>query len=92
MAVFRISPEDAKFLETQFEPTFTASDIIKIENWHAYLKMLSNGTPKRPFDIATLPPDPGDRSRIEPLKELSYLTYGRPADEVNAEIMRKFQS
>jgi hypothetical protein len=91
MAVFRISPEDAKFLETQFTPTFTASDIIKIENWHAYVKMLSNGAPKRPFDIATLPPDAGDRSRIEPLKELSYLTYGRPADEVNAEIMKKFQ-
>ncbi len=91
MAVFRVSPEDAKFLETQFVPTFTANDIIKIENWHAYLKLLSNGTPKRPFDIATLPPEQGDRSRIEPLKELSYLTYGRPADEVNAEIMRKFQ-
>lgn len=91
MAVFRISPEDAKFLETQFTPTFTANDIIKIENWHAYVKMLAKGQPKRPFDIATLPPPKGDSSRIEPLKELSYITYGRPADEVNAEIMKKFQ-
>ncbi|MEN9551923.1 MAG: hypothetical protein RI935_300 [Candidatus Parcubacteria bacterium] len=91
MAVFRISPEDAKFLEPQFAPTFTANDIIKIENWHAYVKLLSNGQPKRPFDIATLPPDQGDRSRIEPLKELSYLTYGRPLEEVNEEIMKKFQ-
>lgn len=90
LAVFRVSPEDAKFLETQFMPTFTATDLIKIENYHAYVKMLSNGSPVRPFDIATLAPSTGDRKRIEPLKELSYITYGRPADEVNAEIMKKF--
>lgn len=90
MAVFRVSPEDAKFLETQFVPTFTANDIIKIENRHAYVKMLSKGTPIRPFDIVTVNQELGDRERIDALKELSYITYGRPADEVNAEIMRKF--
>jgi flagellar motor switch protein FliG len=31
MAVFRVSPEDAKFLEAQFAPSFTASDIIKMK-------------------------------------------------------------
>lgn len=90
MAVFRVSPEDSKFLEAQFEPTFTSNDIIKIENYHAYVKMLSKGSPVRPFDIAALPPEQGDRERIEQLKELSYLTYGRPKDEVNEEIMKKF--
>jgi hypothetical protein len=90
MAVFRVSPEDAQFLETQFIPTFTANDIIKIENWHAYVKLLSNGSPVRPFDIVTLNQEKGDHTRINDLKELSYVTYGRPADEVNEEIMRKF--
>lgn len=90
MAVFRISPDDAKYLESKFAPTFTANDIIKIDNYHAYVSLLANGTPKKPFDIATYPPEKGDRTRIEPLKELSYITYGRPSDEVNEEIMRKF--
>lgn len=90
LAVFRVSPEDAKFLETQFAPTFSVTDIIKIENRHAYIKMLSDGSPVRPFDIGTIAPPMGDRTGIEPLKELSYITYGRPADEVNAEIMKKF--
>lgn len=90
MAVFRVGPDDAKYLETQFAPTFTATDIMKIENRHAYMKMLINGEPKKPFDIATLAPEQGDRARIDPLKELSYLTYGRPEEEVNAEIMRKY--
>jgi type IV secretory pathway TraG/TraD family ATPase VirD4 len=90
MAVFRVSPEDSKFLEAQYLPTFTAQDILKIENYHAYVKMLSKGTPVRPFDIDALPPEQGDRARIDQLKELSYITYGRPLDEVTEEIMRKF--
>lgn len=90
MAVFRVGPDDATFLERQFAPTFTASDIMKIENYHAYVKMLVNGEPKKPFDIVTLPPEKGDHTRIDAIKELSYITYGRPAEEVNAEIMRKY--
>lgn len=90
MAVFRVSADDAKYLESKFSPTFTSSDIMKIENYHAYVQMLAKGNPMKPFDIAVLPPEKGDRTRIEALKELSYLTYGRPKDEVNEEIMRKF--
>jgi hypothetical protein len=90
MAIFRVGPDDAKYLETQFAPTFTSNDIIKIENYHAYLKMLVRGEPKKPFDINALPPHQGDRSRIDSLKELSYLTYGRPVDEVTSEILKKY--
>jgi hypothetical protein len=90
MAVFRVGPDDAKYLETQFLPTFNSSDIMKIENYHAYMKMLARGEPKKPFDIETLPPEKGDTGRISSLKELSYLTYGRPAEEVQAEILRKY--
>lgn len=91
MALFRVGPDDAQYLEPQLAPTFTASDLMKIENYHAYLKVLVNGEPKKPFDIVTLPPEHGDRSRIDPLKELSYLTYGRPKEDVEAEILRKYQ-
>lgn len=90
MAVYRVSPDDAKYLESTFAPTITASDIMKIENFHAYLKILAKGDPKKPFDIAVSPPPQGDITKIDALKELSYLTYGRPADEVNAEIMKKY--
>ncbi|MEN9337987.1 MAG: hypothetical protein RIQ41_301 [Candidatus Parcubacteria bacterium] len=91
MAFFRVGPDDANYLESQLAPSFTANDLLKIENYHAYLKLLVRGEPKKPFDIVTLPPEQGDRSRIDALKELSYLTYGRPREEVEAEIMRKYQ-
>jgi hypothetical protein len=91
MALFRVGPDDAQYLEPQLAPTFAAGDLMKIENYHAYMKMLVRGEPKKPFDIVTLPPEAGDRTRIDPLKELSYLTYGRPRDEVEAEMLKKYQ-
>lgn len=90
-ALFRVGPDDAQYLEPQLAPTFTAGDLMKIENYHAYMKMLVRGEPKKPFDIVTLPPEKGDTTRIDPLKELSYLTYGRPKEEVEAEVLRKYQ-
>ncbi|MCF7843993.1 hypothetical protein K9M47_03805 [Candidatus Gracilibacteria bacterium] len=90
MVVYRVSPDDAKYLESKFSPTLTSSDIMKIENFHAYVHMLAQGDPKKPFDIAVDPPPKGDISKIDALKELSYLTYGRPADEVTSEIMKKY--
>jgi hypothetical protein len=90
MAVYRISPDDAKYLESRYTPTITASDIMKIANYHAYINMLVRGEPKKPFDIAVGPPPHGDITKIDALKELSYITYGRPLDEVTEEIMRKY--
>lgn len=91
MAVFRVGSDDAKYLESQFTPIFTANDIMKIENRHAYVKMLINGEPKKPFDVVALPTEKGDASRIAAMKELSYMTYGRDAEEVSQEIFKKYQ-
>jgi hypothetical protein len=90
MVVYRVSPDDAKYLESKFAPTITASDIMKIANFHAYINMLVKGNPQKPFDVAATPAPKGDITRIDALKELSYITYGRPADEVNEEIMKKY--
>ena len=90
MAVHRVSPDDAKYLESKFAPTVMASDIMKMANLHAYVSMLANNEPKKPFDISVPFPPRGDIAKIDALKELSYITYGRPVDEVNAEIMRKY--
>ena len=46
MATFRVSPEDADFLEKVHAPTFTANDISNIDNYNAYVKMLVDGQPQ----------------------------------------------
>jgi hypothetical protein len=91
MAVFRVSSEDATFLESKFKPTFTASDIMKLDNFNAYLSMLINGQPTKPFNIETIKLVDGNFEVADKIKQLSYLKYGRPRAEIEEEIMDKYR-
>ena len=91
MAVFRVSAEDATFLETKFKPTFIASDIMKLDNYNAYVSMLVNGQPVKPFNLQTIAPIVGNPGIVDKIKQLSYLKYGRPREEVEEEIMDKYR-
>ncbi len=88
---FRVGAEDAEVLEKQFTPVFSAFDLMNIDNRNAYLKLLVLGKPVKPFNIETLAPPQGDISKIEAIKELSYTKYGRPREEVEEIIMRKYK-
>ena len=91
MVTFRVGPEDAQFLEHQYTPTFSANDIMNIPNYNAYARVLANGTPTKPFSLATLPPAEIDYEKVERLKQASYARYGRPRAEVEAEISARYQ-
>lgn len=91
MAVFRVSSEDADFLQKRFEPTFKATDIMKLDNYNAYVNMLIKGQPSKPFNMHTLAPEKGNPEIVESLKELSYLKYGRDRAEIESEIMAKYE-
>ena len=91
MAIHRVSPENASAFEAQLAPVFTPADIIKQENLNCYIKMLVNGVPVKPFNSHTPFPPAGNPTVAEKLKELSYLKYGRPRAEVEAEIMARYQ-
>ncbi|MFT5281153.1 MAG: hypothetical protein ACI9AR_000611 [Flavobacteriaceae bacterium] len=90
MAIFRVSVDDAQFLESKFSPTFSAKDLMQIDNWNAYMSLLSNGSPTKPFNMATSMPPQGDKEIVEKLKELSYYTYGRDRDMVEKEILSRY--
>jgi hypothetical protein len=90
MAVFRVGTEDAEFLENKFKPVFTAADIIKLDNFNAYVSMLVSGQPTKPFNIKTLAPVQGNLEMVDNIKELSYLKYGRPREEIEEEIMERY--
>ncbi len=93
MAIYRVSTEDANFVEQKFKPTFTANDIAKLDNFNSYVSMLVNGTPVKPFSMTShysLTQD-GNKGIINDIKELSYLKYGRPRTEVEEEIMIKYR-
>lgn len=91
MAAFRVGPEDTEFLMKQFSPEFTEKDLISIENYNAFVKLLIQGQPTRPFNIKTVAPSPGSVEVREKLKELSRLTYGRDIGEIEQEILGRLR-
>jgi len=92
MAVFRVGQEDGEFFGKLFEPTFKATDFTSVENYNAYLRILANGVPQKPFNIQTLPPSKGNLAQVDDLRELSYLTYGRDRATVEASIRARYLS
>ncbi|MES2224686.1 MAG: TraM recognition domain-containing protein [Patescibacteria group bacterium] len=90
MVVHRVSPENAEVFAKQFAPTFTPDDIIKQENLHCYIKMLVNGVPVKAFNSHTPFPPRGNAEMAEKIKELSYLKFGRPREQVEEEIMKRY--
>lgn len=91
IASFRVSSEDAEYLEKQFEPVFSAKDLMNVDNLNCYIKMLSTGRPVRPFSLFVPFPPRGEIGQVDKIKELSYLKYGQDRSLVEAEIMKKYE-
>ena len=86
---FRVGPEDAEFLAKQFEPVFNEQDLINIDNYNAYIKLMINGTMSRGFNMTTYPPTKGNREISEAIKNLSMLKYGKDRELVEREILER---
>lgn len=91
MVSFRVGPEDAEFLEKQFEPVFTAHDLVSVDNYKAFARLLINNQSSNPFNISVYPPTSGDEEVAGHLRELSRLRFGRDADIVNREIRERIR-
>lgn len=89
MVVFRIGVEDAEILEKQFAPVFSAFDLINIDRYHAYIRLLVDNTASKPFNMGTYPPSDGDPKIAARAKELSRLKFGRDRAVVEAEILER---
>ena len=48
---FRVGADDAEYLEKQFLPTFTKEDLMNIDNFNAYVKLLIGGQTTKPFNM-----------------------------------------
>jgi len=89
---YRVGTDDAEYLEKQFTPTFSAKDIMGIDNFCAYVKLLMKGQPVKPFDINVPPCPKGDREKAEKIMELSHLKFGKDRGEIESAIMVKYNS
>jgi hypothetical protein len=89
MVAFRVGPEDGEFLQKQFEPIFTTQDLVNVDNYNAFARILVNNVLTKPFNIKTYSPTKGDHEIASALKELSRLKFGRDKNIVNREIMER---
>ena len=91
MASFRVGADDAEFLEKEFSPVFDQFDLINIEKFTVYLKLLINNTASRPFSMGTLWPLPGvvNEGVSSKIKVLSRLKYGQDRNLIEAEIRKR---
>ncbi|PIR73778.1 MAG: hypothetical protein COU40_00710 [Candidatus Moranbacteria bacterium CG10_big_fil_rev_8_21_14_0_10_35_21] len=86
---FRVGPEDAEFLEKEFSPVFTTSDLVNVDNYNCFARILLGNILTKPFNMTTFPPTQGNQEIANAFKELSRLKYGRDKDLVNREIMER---
>ncbi|MDD4382166.1 MAG: DUF87 domain-containing protein, partial [Candidatus Dojkabacteria bacterium] len=98
--IARCSAEDAKFLETQFEPYITSSDMVNQGIGNYYVKLLSKGSYPAPFSMNSLYGEryPGSGFDLPVKKEVSDIIkkysrtkYGRDLEVVNDDIRIRAQ-
>ena len=53
---FRVGALDTEILEKEFEPTFYANDLVNLDKYSIYLKLMIDGVSTRPFSAQTLFP------------------------------------
>ncbi len=92
MIVFRTGAEDAEVLGKEFAPTFNQFDLVNIERFTTYTKLMISGTASKPFNMATYPlPQERNEELAKAIKQLSRLKHGRPRAEVEEELLEAGQ-
>ncbi len=92
MVCFRIGSEDSEVMAKEFKPTFNEFDLVNVDRYNAYLKLMINGTASKPFNIATYPLlRNGNEEQAQAIRQLSRLKHGRPRAEVEEEILEAGQ-
>jgi hypothetical protein len=91
LVCFRVGATDAEFLEKEFAPVFTETDLVNLAKFDVYLKLMIDGVASEPFSAATLLPlemqttPTGNEATII---RVSRERYAHPRTEVEEKIVR----
>ena len=87
---FRVGAADADTLTKEFTPVFDQEDLINIDKFHAYLKLLINGVASKPFSMATFQDQHIPSLQIaQHVVNLSRDKYGKSKEQVADEIFKR---
>lgn len=85
---FRVGATDAEYLEKEFFPIFLQTDLVNLNKYNAYIKLMINGVTSRPFSMQTIPPDIQDFGNKDKVLQVSRERYGRSRQQVEEKIKR----
>lgn len=78
--------EDAEILGKEYDPTFTANDIINLGKYQIYMKLMIDSKQSRPFSAVALPPITDANGSRDEVIAMSRARYGRPRAKVEMAI------
>lgn len=90
----RVGIKDAQWLRSQYEPVFTAEDLVTLPNWQAVVATTATGKRLTPFTIETipfLPTNEKSKKEIQKLKEQLTRQAGAPRSAVKKYIEKRFK-
>lgn len=88
LITFRLGNRDAEVLAREFHPTFTPADLVSLDKYRIYLRLMIDGSASRPFSAIALPPLGTRHGRSETIRRRSREKYARPRPEVESKIER----
>ncbi|MBT3729978.1 type IV secretion system DNA-binding domain-containing protein [bacterium] len=87
MITFRVGAIDAEIFEKEYDPTFTAEDLVSLGFRQMYLKLMIDGASSHPFSATSISQeDPKDASVKEDAVTFSRQHYGNPRTLVEENI------
>jgi hypothetical protein len=89
--LFKIGSEDAEIMEKEMKPVFNQYDLINIDKYTAYVKLLIDNTAARPFSMSTPWPLFGNyrEDMAGRIRALSRMKFGKDRELIEAEIRRR---
>lgn len=92
IVLFRVGAVDAVILEKEFLPEFTETDLVNLNKFNTYLKLMIDGTASKAFSATTLPPPQKlHESHRETIINISRERFSTPRNVVEDKISRWFE-
>ena len=87
MITFRIGAYDAAVFEKEYAPEFTAEDLVNLQQYQMYLKLMIDGVTSRPFSATGIPPIARPEiSYANEIIDLSREQFATPREKVEEDI------
>lgn len=86
LLAFTIGPDDARFLEREFAPGFSAQDLMNLERYHMAMRLMVNGSVTQSFSAVGFQPSEGKTGLRDRAIAASRSQYARDVAVVEKKI------